>query len=150
MRLRHPSSFQAPGALPARRYGKDTRRGLQAQTHNVPGTHLQKCLALPVMPGSTRPGAHGHRHRKGNRRWDGHHREPQLLTDRMAARIMDLHTPAFARTTKVWRHTEILLETDIRFLYYVDGTCAAEKVNVYAVCCSHHVQVVPSLANKFA
>src|SRR5436853_7672685 len=30
----------------------------------------------------------------------------QLLDDRMAACIVDLHSPAFAGTTKVWCHTE--------------------------------------------
>src|SRR6266487_6055556 len=74
----------------------------------------------------------------------------QLLDDRMAASITDLYTPAFARTSKVWCHTEILLEANIRFLYYVDGTCTAEKVYIYAVRRPHHVQVTSSLANKFS
>src|SRR5207244_12548139 len=68
----------------------------------------------------------------------------------MATCIMHLHMSAFARTTKVRRHTEILLETYIRFLYYIDCASAAEKINVYTVSCSYHVQVAPSLTNKFS
>src|ERR1051326_4501284 len=74
----------------------------------------------------------------------------QLLDNRMTAGIMDLHLPAFAGAAKVWRHPEILLETYIRFLYYIDGARGAEEVYVYAVGRPYHVQVMPSLAHKFS
>src|SRR5713226_161115 len=83
-------------------------------------------------------------------KWHSELGSSQLLDDCMATRIKYLHSPAFTSATKVWRHTKILFEAYIRFLYDVDNASSTEKIYIYAVCCTYGVQVTSSLAHQFA
>src|ERR1700674_2569613 len=74
----------------------------------------------------------------------------QLLDEGMAAGVANLRNPTFAGTPEVRCHAEIVFETDVRFFYYTDRTCAAQHVYVHTMRRSDHMQITPSLANKFA
>jgi hypothetical protein len=73
----------------------------------------------------------------------------KLHDDRIAAILPYLHTPGLAGPSVVGSETEVLLETDVRFLHGTHYTASACEIDVKTMGCPDEMEIVPPLPHEF-